>query len=151
MAGFMTKLQGYIFEGENVNGTAAGVKNGTIMKLGTSTNIGKLVAVGSEDANAKFLCKEVTEIYNGTAAYRFVVQAIPATANYYFVENGFTAYNDMIAYDLRDYETPIGDYLRAHPLLVGEEFITTMVTGTIAAGTEYVLKSDGTIGAAAVG
>lgn len=151
MAGWMTKLQGYIFEGENVNGAAAAVKNGTIMKLGTSTNVGKLVAVGADDANAKFLCKEVTDIYRGTTAYRFVVQAIPAAANYYFVENGFSEYNDMVAFDLREYETAVGDYLRAHPLLVGEEFITDQVTGTIAAGTEYVLKADGTIGAASQG
>lgn len=151
MAGWMTKLQGYLYEGECVNGAAAGVKNGTIMKLGTSTNAGKLVAVGSEDANAKFLCKEVTEIYRGTTAYRFVVQAIPAAANYYFIENGFSEYNDAVAFDLRDYETAIGDYLRAHPLVKGEEFITTMVTGTPVAGTEYVLKADGTIGAAAGG
>lgn len=148
MAGFMTKLQGYVYEGECVNGTAAGVKNGTIVKLGTSTNIGKMVAVGTADANAKFLCKEVTEIYRGTVAYRFVVQAIPATANYYFVENGFSEYNDAVAYDLRDYETAVGDYLRAHPLIVGEEFVTNMVTGTIAAGTEYTLLADGTIGTA---
>ena len=76
-------------------------------------------------------------------AYRFVVNKL--NANYYFVENGFDI-NDSAAYDKRTYTTPVGAELRAHPLVVGEEFVTTKVTGTIAAGTEYGVKTDGTVG-----
>ena len=84
-----------------------------------------------------------TTIYDGVTAYRFVVNKL--AANYYFVENGFDI-NDSAAYDKRTYTTAVGDKLRAHPLVVGEEFVTTKITGTLSAGTEYGVKTDGTIG-----
>ena len=143
MAGYMTKLQGYVYEGELVNGAATAVENGILMVQGTSTDAGKLKLIGSADTTTKLLCKEVTTIYDGVTAYRFVVNKL--NANYYFVENGFDI-NDSAAYDKRTYTTAVGAELRAHPLQVGEEFVTTKVTGTIAAGTEYGVKTDGTIG-----
>ena len=142
MAGYMTKLQGYVYEGELVNGAAAAVENGVLMVPATSTNNGKLVLPGSADTTTKLLLKEITEIY-GVTAYRFIVEKL--NANYYFVENGFEI-NDDETYDETTYATAVGKYLRAHPLLVGEEFVTTKITGTLAAGTEYGVKADGTIG-----
>lgn len=142
MAGYMTKLQGYVYEGELVNGAAAAVANGILMVQGTSTNVGKLV-LPSADTTSELLCKEVTTIYDGVTAYRFVVNKL--AARYYFVENGFDV-NDSAAYDKRTYATAVGAELRAHPLLVGEEFVTDKVTGTITAGTTYGVKADGTIG-----
>ena len=141
MAGYMTKLQGYVYEGELVNGAAAPVENGLLMVQGTSTNKGKLV-FGSADTTTKLLLKEVTTIF-GVPAYRFVVNKL--NANYYFVENGFDV-NDSEAYDETIYAVPVGKYLRAHPLVVGDEFVTTKITGTLAAGTEYGVKADGTVG-----
>ena len=141
MAGYMTKLQGYVYEGELVNGAADAVENGVLMVPATGANSGKLV-LPSADTTTKLLLKEVTEIY-GIPAYRFIVQKL--NANYYFVENGFEI-NDDEEYDETTYATKVGKYLRAHPLLVGEEFVTTKVTGTLAAGTEYGVKADGTIG-----
>ena len=143
MAGYMTKLQGYLYEGELANGTAAAVENGILLVPGTSTNNGKLVAIASADTTSKFLLKEITTIYDGVTAYRFVVNKL--AANYYFVENGFDI-NDSAAYDKRTYTTAVGEKLRAHPLVVGEEFVTTKITGTLSAGTEYGVKTDGTIG-----
>ena len=143
MAGYMTKLQGYVYEGELVNGESSAVENGILMVPGTSTNIGKLKLIGSADTTTKLLCKEVTTIYDGVTAYRFVVNKL--NANYYFVENGFDI-NDSAAYDKRTYATPAGAELRAHPLVVGEEFVTTKVTGTISVGSEYGVKTDGTVG-----
>lgn len=143
MAGYMTKLTNYVYEGEFVNGAAAAVPNGVLMVQATSTNIGKFVYPASADTTSKFLCKEVTDIFGGTTAYRFVVEKL--NAPYYFIENGFQV-NDLADYDKRNYTTAVGDYLRAHPLQVGDEFVTTAVTGTIAAGTEYGVKTDGTIG-----
>ena len=143
MAGYMTKLQGYVYEGELVNGAAAPVENGILMVQGTSTDKGKLKLIANADTTTKLLCKEVTTIYDGVTAYRFVVQKL--NANYYFVENGFDI-NDSAAYNKRTYTTAVGAELRAHPLQVGEEFVTTKVTGTINAGTEYGVKTDGTVG-----
>lgn len=143
MAGFMSKLQGYVYEGELVNGAAAAVENGVLMVAGTSTNNGKLVFPANADTTSKFILKEITTIYDGATAYRFIVNKL--NDNYYFVENGFDI-NDSTAYDKRTYTTPVGDFLRAHPLVVGEEFVTTKVTGTLTAGSAYGVKTDGTIG-----
>lgn len=142
MAGYMTKLQGYVYEGELVNGAAAPVENGILMIQGTGDNAGKLV-LPSADTTTKLICKEVTSIYDGVTAYRFIVDKL--NARYYFVENGFEI-NDSAAYDKRTYTTAVGAELRAHPLLVGEEFVTDKVTGTITAGAAYGIKADGTVG-----
>lgn len=142
MAGYLTKLQGYVYEGELVNGAAAPVENGILMVQDTGANAGKLV-LPAADTTTKFICKEVTTIYDGVVAYRFIADTL--AKRYYFVENGFEI-NDTEAYDKRTYTTPVGDELRAHPLLVGEEFVTDKVTGTPVAGTAYGVKADGTIG-----
>lgn len=139
----MTKLQGYVYEGELVNGAAAAVENGVLMVVGTSTNNGKLVFPAAADTTSKFLLKEITTMYDGQTAYRFIVDKL--AANYYFVENGFEI-NDSTAYDKRTYTTAVGELLRAHPLVVGEEFVTNKITGTLTAGTAYGVKTDGTIG-----
>lgn len=142
MAGYMTKLLGYVYEGELVNGAADPVENGILMVQGTGANAGKMV-LPSADTTTKLVCKEVATIYDGVTAYRFIVDKL--NARYYFVENGFDI-NDSQAYDKRTYTTAAGLELRAHPLQVGEEFVTTKVTGTPAVGTAYGVKADGTVG-----
>lgn len=147
MAGYMTKLQGYLYEGELTNGAAAAVENGVLMVLGTGENAGKLV-MPTADADTKLVCKEVTDIYDGVVAYRFVVNKL--AGNYYLVENGFE-FNDAVDYNLNTYATAVGKLLRAHPLQVGEEFVTDKVTGTPVAGTEYGVQADGTVGTVTAG
>lgn len=140
MAGYMTKLQGYLYEGEYVNGETNPIENGVLVVIDRAS--GKMKLPGSADTTSKFTCKEVTTIY-GKPAYRFIVEKLDG--NYYFVENGYE-FNDAEEYDLTLYSTKPGKFLRAHPLLVGEEFVTDKVTGTIAANTQYGVKADGTIG-----
>ena len=144
MAGYMTKLQGYVYEGTLKNGAAAAVPNGLIMDQGTSTSANALV-LPAADANAKFLCMEVTDIFGGVTAYRFQVQEMPK--RHFFVENSFQFnVEDYQEYDKRNYTQPVGELMRAHALLLGDEFVTTCVTGTPVVGTVYSLKADGTIG-----
>ena len=138
MAGYMTKLQGYVYEGELVNGEQNAVQNGILM-----VQNGDKLELPAAESTSKFVCKEVTTIY-GEVGYRFVVDKL--NKRYYFVENGMDDYNDMAEYDGRLYETKSGDLLRAHPLMVGEEFLTNAVTGTPVAGTAYGVQADGTIG-----
>lgn len=141
MAGYMDKLQGYVYEGELVNGAANAVPNGILMVKGTGEDAGKFV-MPAADTNTKLICKEVTDVY-GQTGYRFVVDTLAKA--YYFVENGIDV-NDSAEYNGAEYTTAVGDYLRAHPLVVGEEFKTTAVTGTPVVGTAYGVKTDGTIG-----
>ena len=144
MAGYMTKLQGYVYEGTLANGAANAIPNGLIMDQGTGNNADKLV-LPAADTGAKFLCMEVTDIYGGVVAYRFQVQEIGK--RHFLVENSFQFdVEDYQEYDKRNYVQPVGALMRAHALLLGEEFVTTCVTGTPAVGTVYSLKADGTIG-----
>lgn len=138
MAGYMTKLQGYLYEGEYVNGETTPIENGTLVVIDN----GKMKLPGSADTTTKLICKEVTTIY-GLPAYRFVVNKL--NANYYLVENGYE-FNDAEEYDLTTYATKPDKFLRAHPLVVGEEFVTNKVTGTPAVKTAYGVKADGTVG-----
>lgn len=138
MAGYMTKLQGYLYEGELVNGANDPVENGIFMEQDGD----KLVLPKTEGAT-KVICKEVTDIYDGIPAYRFVVNFVDGC--YYLVENGFE-YDNSQEYDLTKYTTKVGKHLRAHPIQVGEEFVTNMVTGTPVVGNAYTIKVDGTIG-----
>lgn len=148
MAGYMTKQHGNLYHGEMTNGTAAAVKNGQLLLQGTSTNAGKLVGVSAGDSTTKLLLVEKTTIYDGIEAYRFIVNALGAA--YYFVENGFERETSLV-YDNTEYTTPVGKYLRAHPLVVGDEFITTIVDGTMTVGTEYGVTSAGKIGTVSAG
>ena len=136
--GYMTKLQGYVYEGEWVNGESDPVPNGIVM-----VQNGNALELPSADSTTKFVCKEVTTIY-GEVGYRFVVDKL--NKRYYFVENGMDDFNDGGEYDNRNYVTKAGELLRAHPLLVGDEFLTNAVTGTITAGSSYGVQADGTIG-----
>ena len=138
MAGYMTKLQSYVYEGEWENGAANPVPNGIVM-----VQDGNKLILPAADSTTKFVCKEVTTIY-GEVGYRFVVDKL--NKRYYFVENGMDNFNDGGEYDNREYVTKKGDLLRAHPLIVGDEFLTNAVTGTPVAGTAYGVQADGTIG-----
>lgn len=142
MAGYMTKLQGYVYEGELVNGAETAVPNGAFMLRGEGE--GKLIFPGSTvPVTNKFICKEVGTIYDGRVAYRFVVDNI-AGGRIYFVENGFDI-NDAAAYDKAEYATAAGDYLRAHPLLIGEEFWTDQIAEgvEVTVGGTYAIGNDG--------
>ena len=142
MAGYMTKMVGNIYEGEFTNGADEAVENGVLLVPGTSGNAGKLVKP-TADADSKFLLKEITTLYDGIEAYRFVPTKLATV--YYFVENGFEV-DESVEYDTTKYTTPVGGMLRAHPIQVGEELVTTKITGSLTVGTEYGVKADGTIG-----
>lgn len=150
MAGYMTILQGYVYEGRMPNGAAAGVPNGRLMVRGTATDAGKFV-LPAADTTTVLECTEAGFIYDGfdadtrtaVPAYRFVVKSLAAP--YYFTE-WLDIPDETMVYDRTKAECPVGTLMRNHPLLVGEEFVTTEVTGTIAVGTTYGVKADGTIG-----
>lgn len=143
MAGYMTKMTGNVYEGELRNGHTAAVENGVLMTPGANTLVGKLVFPSAADTTTTLLLKEIGEIYDGLKSYRFIVTKL--NAPYYFVENQFDI-NDNEAYDKTKYTTAVGELLRAHPLHVGDEFVTTNVTGELAVGTAYGVKTDGSVG-----
>ena len=144
MNGFMTKLQGYTYEGTLANGAGKPVPNGMILVQGTGADADKLV-LPAADSSTKLVCMEVTDMFGGVKAYRFQVQEI--SKRYFFVENSFQFnVEEYQEYDKRDYTQPEGELMRAHALLLGDEFVTNCVTGTPVVGTAYGIKADGTIG-----
>ena len=138
MAGYMTKLQGYVYEGELVNGAAAAVTNGTLM-----LQDGDDLILPAADSTTKLVCKEITDIY-GELGYRFVVDKL--NKRYYFVE---TSEEDFYANPENDGRTATfapGVLLRAHPLIVGEEFIVSGAANAYTVGTAYGVTATGAIG-----
>lgn len=139
MSGYMTKMHGNIYEGELVNGAAAPVANGTLMVIGST---GDKLVLPSADSTTKLIAKEKTTIYDGQPAVRFIVEKL--AANYYFVENA-AEINDSGEYDIGNYTTAVGKFLRAHPLAVGDEFVVgTNLNATV--GTAYGVLATGLIG-----
>lgn len=144
MNGYMTKLGSYVYEGTLANGAGKPVPNGMILVQGSGTDADKLV-LPAKDSATEFVCMEVTDMFGGVPAYRFQVQAI--TKRYFFVENSFQFnVEEYQEYDKRVYEQPEGELMRAHALLLGDEFVTNCVTGTPVVGTAYGILADGTIG-----
>lgn len=139
MAGYMTKMIGNVYEGELVNGAAAPVKNGTLMVMDAT---GTKLVLPTADNTTKLVAKEITTLYDGMPAVRFVANKLNNA--YYFVENGFTG-NTAAEYDAREVETAVGAFLRAHPLTVGDEFVVaTDLQATV--GTAYGVLATGLIG-----
>ena len=141
MAGYMTKQTHNVYEGEYVNGAAAAIENGTMVVL---DNTGTKLVLPAADTTSKFLCKEVTTIFDGIKAYRMV--AVTLSKLYYLVDNQADV-NDSAEYDATHYSTKVGAYLRAHPLHVGEEFVVT-AAGDLTVGTQYGVLATGLVGAA---
>ena len=139
MAGYMTKMIGNVYEGEMTNGTEAAVANGTLLTLGTD---GLTLVLPAADSATKLVAKEKTTIYDGIPAVRYSVQKLEGT--YYLVENGFDGVTSA-EYDARNYEVPVGAFLRAHPLAVGDEFVVA-TEANVTVGTAYGVKADGTVG-----
>ena len=138
MAGYMTKLQGYVYEGELVNGASDPVANGTLM-----LQDGDSLVLPSAESTTKFVCKEITDIY-GELGYRFVVDKL--NKRYYFVETHEEDFYANAEYDGRAATFAPGELLRAHPLLVGEEFIVSGAVNEYTVGTSYGVTATGTIG-----
>lgn len=138
MAGYMTKLQSYLYEGELVNGAQDAVPNGILMLQN-----GDALELPAADSTSKFVCKEITDIY-GELGYRFVVDKL--NKRYYFVETHEEDFYANPENDGRIATFKPGELLRAHPLLVGDEFIVSGAANQYTVGTSYGVTATGEIG-----
>lgn len=138
MSGYMSKLHGYLYEGELVNGAQDAVSNGILM-----VQNGDALELPAAENTSKFVCKEITDIY-GELGYRFVVDKL--NKRYYFVETHEEDFYALPERDGRTAEFAPGELLRAHPLLVGEEFIVSGAANQYAVGTSYGVLATGEIG-----
>lgn len=142
MAGYMTKLQGYVFEGEKILGEGDNAKNGQILALASDGAALEHAAINDVDA----VCVEVGTIYDGKPAARFVVTKVVGPA--YFVENVYAVNNAAEDYNLEEGDKDEagiapGKKLRAHQLLLGEEFVTDQYANAPTVGTAYHVNANG--------
>lgn len=145
MCGYMTKLLGYVFEGELKNLTDTDVANGQLLTHGMKDDeLGWVLPAA--DAKWKFELKEKTTIYDGIPAYRFSVKAM-GDQPLGLVENALVPDNTT-AYDTTEYTVAKDKLIRVKQYLIpGEEFLVSAAEGSaLVVGTDYGVKADGTIG-----
>lgn len=123
MAGYMTKLQGYVFEGEYklAEGEDA-LHNGGFAKLAANEGEGDAFVVKGDDGSSLTLT-DLGEcfIYDGVPVHKYIV--LKNDDNIFFVENGMETAKEL-AYNNVEYAIKPGEYVRMHMLLPGDEFVT---------------------------
>ena len=144
MAGYMSKLMNYVFEGEAK--AAAAIADGHLCTIAVSD--GSLVAteVATADANTT---ATILEGADGNGLYRLLITKVSKV--YYFVEGAdANARNYAI-----DSYTPYGSgeeckfaagaFVRCHPLEAGEEIMTDNIdsTATLTVGSALSLAASG--------
>ena len=141
MAGYMTKLQGYVYDGSHQ--AAAALANGVFVQINASN---KVAAPANAVTSTKFRVEEKTTLF-GLPAVRLTVTAMGATDAMCITENEWDV-NDGAAYDLSTYTVPQDALCRIHPLLPGEQCIvsvTSSVANTLAVGDTANVAANGTI------
>ena len=140
MAGYMTKLQGYVYDGQHE--AAAALENGVFATINAS---GKVAASGAV-ATTKFRVDEKTTLW-GKPAVRLTVIAMGATDGVHLVENEWDI-NDGTDYDTSAYTCKVGDLCRIHHLLPGEQCIVSLaqaVYDALTVGDTATVAANGTI------
>lgn len=120
MTGFMSKLHGYMYEGELV--AASDMTNGKFCYI----NGGKMTLTNSKKDTA-LLVKEKTDL-DGVYALRCIVNSVGGD-NVYFVETA-AEINSSLAYDVLNAVIKQGEEVRAHRLILGDEVIFIVDTST---------------------
>lgn len=138
MAGYMTKLTNYVFEGELPYEGALEPENGMGVELNAAGTAFKLPAAAD---NVKGVVKEVTTIYDAIKAYRIVVTEVAKPT--YFVENIPDSHESE--FDFTKWKHPKGKLGRNHPIQVGDELLTDQCAA-VSAGAAVTLKTTGKFG-----
>lgn len=142
MAGYMTKLMGYVYDGAHV--AAEELQNGVLAEI-TANGVKKIAS-----GNAKFRVapEGKTTLWGMNALVLDVVDA--GTKELFLVENEWDI-NDNEEYDTAKYAIKVGKLVRMHRLLPGEQFIATVADEVYAAaevGATVTAAADGTVSVA---
>lgn len=118
MAGYMTKLQGYVYDGAHI--AAEKLQNGVFAKI-TTDGVKKLD--GTADAKLRVAPDGKTTLW-GMPALTMDVVSVGAD-EIFFVENEWDI-NDNEEYDTSKYELEAGKLVRMHRVLPGEQLIMSV-------------------------
>lgn len=141
MAGYMTRLNGYVYDGHHV--AAADIANGVFAYLDSNN---KVAALAAANTALKMRVAEKTTLF-GLPAVRLDVVANNTETPIYFVENEWDI-NDNTDYDESTYTTAAGQLVKMHAPVVGDQLImsvTTAVLSTLAVGDTVNPTTGGTI------
>lgn len=117
MAGYMRKLNGYVYDGANQ--AYAELPNGIFAEIGAN-GVVAITAAGDMELRVE----EKTTLWGLPAQVLNVV--IAGDKEQYFVENDLGNMENDPTYDGATYTCKVGDYVRMHRPLIGEQLIMTV-------------------------
>ncbi len=125
MAGYMTRLNGYVYDGHHQ--AAAAIANGVFASLDANKKVAALSAAAS---GVVMTVVEKTTLF-GLPAVRLEVLK-NADGGVWFVENEWDV-NEYSAYDESAYTAPAGAYVKMHQPVTGDQLIMSVDATTYAA------------------
>lgn len=138
MAGMMTRLNGYVYDGHHVAATT--LTNGLFVELNANN---KVAALAAKNTTLVMRVAEKTTLF-GLPAVRLDVVANNNTTPVYFVENEWDI-NDASEYNEALYTLAADKYVRMHAPVVGDQLIvstTDAILATLTVG-DYVNANAG--------
>lgn len=118
MAGYMKKLNGYVYDGEHVANAA--MPNGIFVEIdATSNKVKPITAAG----DTEYRVDEKTTLWMKPAVVLNVIKE--GDLEHYFLENEF----DLAAvpdYDSADYQCKVGQYCRMHRPVINDQLIMSV-------------------------
>lgn len=144
MAGYFTKLNGYVYSGEYKVAASKTVPNGSFVEAVSATLT--VQPTSSAITGFKFKVVEKTTVY-GLPALRMDVVGVPADGTEaYFVENVF----DPLCYNYNEanYTINAGEYVRMHMPQLGDQLlisVTSVLYAATSLGDLMVIDAAGTV------
>lgn len=119
MAGYMKRLNGYVYDFQHKSGID-GLENGVFVEIDASGNV--ILTAAARDTKMKVV--EKTTLWRKKA---LVLDVTAVGANELFlVENEWEVYEDAGEYNTAEYKVNKGHFVRMHRPLIGEQLIVTV-------------------------
>ena len=119
MAGYMKKLNGYVYDGEHVANAA--MPNGIFVEIDSSTGKVKPITAAGD-----------TEFRVDAKTTLWMNVILEGDKEQYFLENEFDL-KAVPTYDSADYECKAGEYCRMHRPVINDQLIMTVTSELYAA------------------
>ena len=118
MAGYMKKLNGYVYDGEHVANAA--MPNGIFVEIDSSTGKVKPITAAGD---TEFRVDEKTTLWGEPALVLNVI--LEGDKEQYFLENDLDYFNDA-TYDGATQQCKAGEYCRMHRPVINDQLIMTV-------------------------
>ena len=116
MAGYMRKLNGYVYDGAHTAGEA--LPNGVFVEI-TASGVKKITAAGDMELRVQ----EKTTLWGMNAVVLDVI--FPGEDEIFFVENEWDIH-DECEYNEAEYACKIGDFVKMHRPVINDQLVMTV-------------------------